>query len=65
MARTPAKRELAAPMIFRYLQDREFYRVRRSDWPNDMFELLTEQQFGDLRSAVARFGIPILEEHDA
>lgn len=38
----------ATPPSWYYLQDRDTYRIGRSDWPNDTFEILTQEEFNVL-----------------
>jgi hypothetical protein len=52
---------------FRYLADpaNECYRVRRSDWPSDTFEMLrTDQELEDFRVFCARWGFRLVEEEN-
>jgi len=47
-----------------YLRDREFYRVWRSDWFGDQFEVFTQPEFAVLGMLAKRLNIPLTEYVD-
>lgn len=43
-------------------KDRSVYRVRRSDWPNDSFEIIEWPELSSVKNVCKLLGIPFVEE---
>lgn len=54
----------AAPLIWTlyYRRNFEMFRVWRDGWPDDMFEVLTSEQFHRVQYVAARFGIVMIDQ---
>jgi len=60
MATKPAPTRLTA-WYFQFRPDRDQFRVWRTDWTGDQFEVLSQVEFEALRLTCARFSILLLE----
>lgn len=58
------KRPQYEPIIFKYRFSQDTVRVWRSGWGGDQFEVITPDEFDELKKMMRRFSIVMLEEVD-